>query len=778
MSRDGANTTRALRAETARRLEANEPGLEGVELCGLWCRPGKGDPIGEEEMLRLIAALCGNTHVRRIGIGHNGHLTDVVGRALRDAVPLSAVESVRMNGCDGLSGRVKADIATACLAKRLAPVRANDPEVKSLSLSFSDLEDKHVQDVAGALEGNTHVLSLDLGNNELLTDACGAAILGAISRSAVHSVILCGNPKISDALKADIAAACVPKVVAALAADAPNVISLDTAGIWGVNFGDAEAAALANCLEANTQLQSLAIGFGASTSSSSLTDVGATHLKRVLGSGRSGVMSVRIHDSVNVSSARRSAIGQLCAANALRRATANDPALKRLPLEQHSGFADADMPQLAAALRTNMALRELSFTSNKAVTDTGIAILAKTLSESTVEKVEFHGSGVSKGKQTAVKAVLDQNRLRNAARKHEEDAKAANPELFDALTAMNLAQYLPSFITEGITVEMFPSLDDAQLIHLGLSTLGERLTFLAGQGVPAAEPEPEPELEPAAEEGEPPTMAVLRAELSTLKVRALTKRAEAIGVDDDSLDAAGEANDIIELIVAKEAERAAQESAKIEALRSELRGMKIRALTKRAEEMGVDEAALDDAESTEDLVALILGATLGDHGPSSSRALVVAGGAQSPSVPAAATESHGRVVEQSSDNFEFDFVFSNKTASDALCLTVRKRLIAHNLRVWQQKTNIPKDSENWFKEWYPSAISSKKIVCFVTTDYTKSEFCMKEFVVAQANRKLLVVACEPLSVIRQVDARQHPAASDFLAYDPTGTSRFPSLSSY
>ena len=297
----------------------------------------------------------------------------------------------------------------------------------------------------------------------------------------------------------------------------------------------------------------------------------------------------------------------------------------------------------------------------------------------------------------------------------------------------------------------------------------------------------EPELEPAAEEGEPPTMAVLRAELSTLKVRALTKRAEAIGVDDDSLDAASEANDIIELIVAKEAERAAQESAKIEALRSELRGMKIRALTKRAEEMGVDEAALDDAESTEDLVALILGATLGDHGPSSSRALVVAGGAQSPSVPApvasapaaeAATESHGRVVEQSSDNFEFDFVFSNKTASDALCLTVRKRLIAHNLRVWQQKTNIPKDSENWFKEWYPSAISSKKIVCFVTTDYTKSEFCMKEFVVAQANRKLLVVACEPLSVIRQVDARQHPAASDFLAYDPTGTSRFPSLSSY
>lgn len=73
-----------------------------------------------------------------------------------------------------------------------------------------------------------------------------------------------------------------------------------------------------------------------------------------------------------------------------------------------------------------------------------------------------------------------------------------------------------------------------------------------------------------------------------------------------------------------------------------------------------------------------------------------------------------------------------------------------------------------FKEWYPSAISSKKIVCFVSVDYTKSEFCMKEFVVAQSKRKLLVVACEPLAAIRAVDPRKFPAASDFLAYLDTG----------
>ena len=43
---------------------------------------------------------------------------------------------------------------------------------------------------------------------------------------------------------------------------------------------------------------------------------------------------------------------------------------------------------------------------------------------------------------------------------------------------------------------------------------------------------------------------------------------------------------------------------------------------------------------------------------------------------------------------EFDFVFSNRTASDELCLQIRAKLTAQGIRVWQQKTNIPKDSDN------------------------------------------------------------------------------------
>jgi hypothetical protein len=122
------------------------------------------------------------------------------------------------------------------------------------------------------------------------------------------------------------------------------------------------------------------------------------------------------------------------------------------------------------------------------------------------------------------------------------------------------------------------------------------------------------------------------------------------------------------------------------------------------------------------------------------------------------------VVEVMQPGDEFDFVFSNKTASDALCLDIRATLTARGLRVWQQKTNIPKDSDNWFNEWFPSAVRSRKIVCFLTVAYLKSPYCMKEFGIALASHKLLVVACEPLAQINAVDPSRYPFASNALAY--------------
>ena len=39
----------------------------------------------------------------------------------------------------------------------------------------------------------------------------------------------------------------------------------------------------------------------------------------------------------------------------------------------------------------------------------------------------------------------------------------------------------------------------------------------------------------------------------------------------------------------------------------------------------------------------------------------------------------------------------------------------------------PLDLCSRFDEWFPSAVKSNKVVCFISADYLKSPFCMKEF---------------------------------------------------
>ena len=73
-----------------------------------------------------------------------------------------------------------------------------------------------------------------------------------------------------------------------------------------------------------------------------------------------------------------------------------------------------------------------------------------------------------------------------------------------------------------------------------------------------------------------------------------------------------------------------------------------------------------------------------------------------------------------------------------------------------------------FNEWYPSAAKSIKIVCFLTTAFLKSPYCMKEFGIAQAKGKLLAVACEPIERIMAVDPVAFPHASNALAYLENG----------
>eukprot|EP01043_Picozoa_sp_COSAG02_P007668 COSAG02_NODE_233_length_27847_cov_20.383055_23_plen_304_part_00 len=109
-------------------------------------------------------------------------------------------------------------------------------------------------------------------------------------------------------------------------------------------------------------------------------------------------------------------------------------------------------------------------------------------------------------------------------------------------------------------------------------------------------------------EGTPPESAALRTELSSLKPRALKKRAAEVGVDEDKIDEADDADDVkatlVDLILKQEAENA--KSSQAQALRDELETLKPRALKNRARELGVDKEKLDEADDADDVKATII----------------------------------------------------------------------------------------------------------------------------------------------------------------------------
>eukprot|EP01047_Picozoa_sp_COSAG01_P056906 COSAG01_NODE_6511_length_3627_cov_14.580499_1_plen_470_part_10 len=128
---------------------------------------------------------------------------------------------------------------------------------------------------------------------------------------------------------------------------------------------------------------------------------------------------------------------------------------------------------------------------------------------------------------------------------------------------------------------------------------------------------------------------------------------------------------------------------------------------------------------------------------------------------------HGTLVERLAtlrSDESFHFVFSNRTHSDPYAVSLHTELTKRGLRVWQQRMNIPKDSDNWFSEWYPAAAQARKIICFLTAAYMKSPFCMKEWRVAESKHKLLVVVLEPMEQLRGVNPAEFPHASNALAY--------------
>ena len=103
----------------------------------------------------------------------------------------------------------------------------------------------------------------------------------------------------------------------------------------------------------------------------------------------------------------------------------------------------------------------------------------------------------------------------------------------------------------------------------------------------------------------------LRAELEAMKLSALKKKAKEVGVEEDKLEKADDADDIkaavIDLILAQvAADPAAAAAAARQEQRVELEAMKVSALKKRAKQTGVEEAKLEEADDADNVKMAVI----------------------------------------------------------------------------------------------------------------------------------------------------------------------------
>merc|ERR1711988_1192426 len=103
---------------------------------------------------------------------------------------------------------------------------------------------------------------------------------------------------------------------------------------------------------------------------------------------------------------------------------------------------------------------------------------------------------------------------------------------------------------------------------------------------------------------------VLESELAGLKLKALKKRAKSCGVSEELLEDVDDADDVkgavIELILDATSSMETRASKARRVLESELAGLKLKALKKRAKSCGVSKELLEDADDADDVKGAVI----------------------------------------------------------------------------------------------------------------------------------------------------------------------------
>lgn len=341
-----------------------------------------------DEHLRLIAkALSGLGQLRTIDLRHNGEITDAGVRALLEPLRGSAVTSVRLGHCPGVSAAAHAEIRDVVLLNVLAPARANDESLRTLSLSGLELHDGQVDVVVDAFKGNAYTATLDLRSNPALTDAGARQLLPLPDTSALTELSLAGCDGISAGAKDDVAAAFAAKRLrAALARDLAGVVPLRA-----MDLRDEHLTAVVESVLTSTAVRKLDLAHNPK-----LTDEGARVLVPVLASA-TWLQEIDLRGCDRISAAAAAEVQDACLSNRLpvllepvsseRQSPASLQCLDLLGL----GLRDKHVAALVDALAGNAQLQKIDLRHNRNLTDAGLSQLVSTLRKCRVREVLLDG---------------------------------------------------------------------------------------------------------------------------------------------------------------------------------------------------------------------------------------------------------------------------------------------------------------------------------------------------------------------------------------------------
>ena len=228
--------------------------------------------------------------------------------------------------------------------------------------------------LAQALRSNTHLRRINLASAEAMTSECIRAFLVpalGVATCSVRAVMLnmayC-PVGLRSPVHAELQAILAPRVLAALAANDPQLQDLCVREVWVDRFEEEEAAALAAAIAGNnTVLKHLDLWQCCTLSASGLQPViealqrsGIVHVSTWPDRSSSNAGGVPPSTFRSISPDLCTGIHRACTQNLLRRVAANDPDIVAIDAHtQH--FTKADLSQLAAGLRHNSAVRKLEF---------------------------------------------------------------------------------------------------------------------------------------------------------------------------------------------------------------------------------------------------------------------------------------------------------------------------------------------------------------------------------------------------------------------------------